>query len=59
MNIFSGWANHTERLTANWKRLVKENDTVILPGDFSWGLKIEETLEDFISDYVEIYEKEI
>ena len=47
MNIFSGWANHTERLVANWKRLVTENDTVILPGDFSWGLKIEETLEDF------------
>lgn len=47
MNIFGGWANHTERITANWKRLVKENDTVILPGDFSWGLKIEETLEDF------------
>lgn len=47
MNIFGGWANHTERLEANWKRLVKENDTVILPGDFSWALKIEETLEDF------------
>ena len=47
MNIFRGWDNHTDRLTANWKRLVKENDTVILPGDFSWGLKIEETLEDF------------
>lgn len=47
MNIFRGWDNHTDRLTANWKRLVKEDDTVILPGDFSWGLKIEETLEDF------------
>ena len=47
MNIFKGWDNHTQRLTANWKRLVKEDDTVIIPGDFSWGLKIEETLEDF------------
>lgn len=47
MNIFKGWDNHTERLKANWLRLVKEEDTVILPGDFSWGLKIEETVEDF------------
>ena len=47
MNIFHGWENHTDRLIANWKRLVKEEDTVILPGDFSWGLKIEETLLDF------------
>ena len=47
MNIFKGWDNHTQRLTANWKRLVKEEDTVVLPGDFSWALKMEESLEDF------------
>ena len=47
MNIFKGWDNHTDRLKANWKRLVKENDTVILPGDFSWALKLEDTLKDF------------
>lgn len=47
MNIFKGWDNHTERIKANWKRLVKEEDTVILPGDFSWGLKLEETVKDF------------
>lgn len=47
MNIFKGWENHTERIRANWLRLVKPEDTVILPGDFSWGLKIEETIEDF------------
>lgn len=47
MNIFKGWDNHTERLYANWTRLVGENDTVVLPGDFSWGLKLEETKKDF------------
>ena len=47
MSIFKGWENHTERLAANWKRLVKDDDTVILAGDFSWGLKIEEALADF------------
>ena len=47
MDIFYGWNNHTERLFANWKRLVTENDTVVLPGDFSWALKLEETEKDF------------
>ncbi len=47
MNIFRGWDNHTERIEAHWKRLVKPSDTVVLPGDFSWALKTEESLEDF------------
>ena len=47
MDIFKGWDNYTKRLQANWQRLVKPEDTVILPGDFSWGLKIEETKKDF------------
>lgn len=47
MNIFRGWENHTERLLANWNRLVKPQDTVILPGDLSWGLKLADTKKDF------------
>ncbi len=47
MDIFRGWDNHTQRIKANWQRLITENDTVVMPGDLSWGLKLEETLEDF------------
>lgn len=47
MDIFHGWENHTEKLFANWKRLVSEKDTVVLPGDLSWALKLEETEKDF------------
>ncbi|MBO5908700.1 MAG: metallophosphoesterase [Clostridia bacterium] len=46
MYIF-GWQNHTEQIKANWKRMIGVEDTVVIPGDFSWGLKLEETLEDF------------
>ncbi len=46
MDIF-GWEHHTERIKSNWSRLVKDDDTVVLPGDFSWALKLEESLEDF------------
>lgn len=47
MNIFKGWDNHTERISANWQRLIKSDDTVVLPGDFSWGLKLTDTEKDF------------
>ena len=46
MDIF-GWQNHVEQIEAHWKRMIGKDDTVIIPGDFSWGLKLEETLEDF------------
>ncbi len=47
MDVFYGWNNYVERLTANWKRTVTDTDTVVIPGDISWGLKLEETLADF------------
>lgn len=47
MDIFRGWENHTHKLLANWNRLVKEDDTVVLPGDLSWALKLTETNKDF------------
>ena len=47
MDIFRGWENHTHKLLANWNRLVKEDDTVVLSGDLSWALKLSETKEDF------------
>ena len=46
MEIF-GWDNYVSRIESNWKRLVKDEDTVVIPGDFSWALKLEESLEDF------------
>lgn len=47
MDIFYGWDNYVERLKANWQRLITNDDTVVIPGDISWALKLEETLDDF------------
>lgn len=47
MTVFRGWEDYTKRLEQNWRRLIRPEDTVVLPGDFSWGLKLEETLPDF------------
>ncbi len=47
MDVFYGWDNYVERIKANWIRTVSENDTVVVPGDISWGLKLEDTINDF------------
>ena len=46
------WVNHAERTKANWIQTVSEEDTVILTGDLSWGLRIEETLADL--DWIDV-----
>lgn len=47
MDKFYGWENYVDKIYANWQRTVSDCDTVVLPGDFSWALKLDETLEDF------------
>ncbi len=46
MDIFSGWTNYLERLTNNWNSKIRDEDTVILLGDHSWALKLEDSLKD-------------
>ena len=47
MDVFFFFFDHWQRIEKNWRRLVKENDTVIIPGDISWGLTLDEALPDF------------
>lgn len=47
MDIFGGWENHSERILDNWEKTVSDNDTVVIPGDISWGMNMDEALEDF------------
>lgn len=47
MDVFKGWQNYVSRLENNWRRLVKEEDTVVIAGDISWAMKLEETEKDF------------
>ena len=47
MDIFGGqWVGHTEKLYKNWSETVAPEDVVILCGDISWGLKLEEAMAD-------------
>ncbi len=47
MDIFSGWNDYVERLEKNWESLITQDDTVVIPGDISWAMKLEECYEDF------------
>ncbi|MCL2018492.1 MAG: metallophosphoesterase [Oscillospiraceae bacterium] len=51
MKIFKGWERHAERLTQNWNDVVGEDDTVVIAGDISWAISLEDALPDlnFIS----------
>lgn len=48
MNIFGdNWDNHEEKIRKDWISKVKEEDLVILPGDFSWAMNLEDAYMDF------------
>lgn len=47
MDIFAGWNDYVNRLEQNWKSIITDNDTVVIGGDISWAMKLEETYVDF------------
>ena len=47
MDIYGGWwINHTETIRNNWIQNIGEDDTVLIPGDISWALRLEDAKED-------------
>ena len=47
MEIFGPrWTDYMNKLRRNWTAVVEPEDTVIVPGDISWGLKLEDAIDD-------------
>lgn len=47
MDIFGpGWENHADHLKAAWIERIAPEDVVLIPGDISWGLRLEEAMPD-------------
>lgn len=47
MDIFDDiWINHSEQIKNNWNDIVTDEDTVLVPGDISWGKNMEEFKPD-------------
>ncbi len=47
MDVFKGWENYVDRLEENWRAVVGPEDTVVIAGDISWAMKLEDSLKDF------------
>lgn len=48
MDVFGDkWKNHIEKIRKNWLEQIKEEDLVILPGDFSWAMHLKDMYLDF------------
>ena len=47
MEVFGNrWTDYVNKIEKNWKRLVTDDDTVVIPGDVSWALNLNEALYD-------------
>ena len=48
MNIFGdNWENHEQKIKEDWQKKVTDEDLVILPGDFSWAMNLDDAYLDF------------
>lgn len=47
MDIFGDkWANHHEKIKENWENKICDDDTVLIAGDISWSMNMEDGLDD-------------
>ena len=47
MDVFGEeWKDHAEKIKKSWLASVGDEDTVVIAGDISWGLKMEEAMAD-------------
>ena len=47
MEVFGRrWEGYMTRLENNWRRVVTDRDTVIVPGDISWAISLDEARSD-------------
>ena len=50
MDVFGPhWKDHFQRVSQDWCSRVGPGDVVLLPGDISWAMRLEEALEDLES----------
>lgn len=47
MDVFGGnWEGHFEKIKSHWQEEVQEGDVVLIPGDISWAMKLEDAIPD-------------
>lgn len=47
MDVFGNrWRDYQSKIDKNWRKIITENDTVVIPGDISWGSSLVDALPD-------------
>ena len=47
MDVFGGnWTGHLDKIRSDWREKVSENDAVLIAGDISWAMTLEQALPD-------------
>ena len=47
MDVFGNrWQSYAEKLDKGWRSVITDNDTVVISGDVSWGINLEEAKLD-------------
>jgi uncharacterized protein len=47
MDVFGGaWEGYLEKIAEDWKNKVTEDDIVLIAGDISWAMKLEDAISD-------------
>lgn len=48
MNIFGGnWNNHFDKIKEDWQNKISDDDIVLMSGDFSWAMTLNDAMFDF------------
>ena len=47
MDVFGNrWSDYVFKIEKNWRHLITDNDTVIIPGDICWALNLDDAIYD-------------
>ncbi len=47
MEVFGeSWNSWTQKLENHWRNLIKEDDLILIPGDISWAMHLEDAIPD-------------
>ncbi len=47
MEVFGArWTDYTQKLERNWRAVMTDSDDIVIAGDISWALKLEQALPD-------------
>lgn len=52
MEVFAGWEDYVNKIRDNWGKKILKEDTVVIIGDISWAMSLEEAKKDleFVND---------